>query len=55
MSPIMKKILWQSALVTVVIFIVAALLIIPKNPPSSNYIWSIISVLSGAWLFMRHR
>ncbi len=55
MSPLVKKILWQSALVTVVIFIVAALLIIPPNPPAQNYLLSIIAVLSGARIFMKYR
>ncbi len=55
MSPTTKKILWQSALVTVVIFIVTALLIIPPKPAPQNYILSIIAVLSGARLFSKYR
>jgi len=55
MSPIYKKILWQAALVTIVIFIVTALLIIPNTPPPRNYILSIIAVLSGARLFSKYR
>jgi hypothetical protein len=55
MSPLVKKILWQSALITVVIFIVTALLIIPNNPAPQNYLLSIIAVLSGARLFSKYR
>lgn len=55
MNPLIKKIIWQSALITVVLFIVTALLIIPKNPPPQNYILTIIAVLSGARLFMKYR
>lgn len=55
MSPLVKKILWQSALVTVVLFIVTALLIIPKNPPPQNYLLSILSILTGARFFMKYR
>ncbi len=55
MSPLVKKILWQSALVTVVLFIVTALLILPKNPRPQNYIMSILAILAGARLFMKYR
>ena len=55
MSPTIKKILWQAALVTVVIFTVTALLIIPAKPAPQNYILSIISVLAGARLFSKYR
>ncbi len=55
MSPTTKKILWQSALVTVVIFIVTALLIIPAKPEPQNYLLSILSVLAGARIFAKYR
>ncbi len=55
MSPLTKKILWQAALVTVVIFIVTALLILPANPRPQNYIWSIVAILAGARLFSKYR
>jgi len=55
MSPLTKKILWQAALVTIVIFIVTALLIIPNKPAPQNYLWSILAILSGARLFAKYR
>ncbi len=55
MSPLVKKILLQSALITVVIFIVTALLIIPPKPAPQNYLLSILAVLAGARLFMKYK
>ncbi len=55
MNPTTKKILWQAALVTVVIFIVTALLIIPSKPTPQNYLLSIMAVLAGARLFSKYR
>jgi len=55
MSPVVKKILWQSALITVVLFILTALLIIPQNPPPQNYLLTILAVLTGARFFMKYR
>ena len=55
MSPTSKKILWQAALVFVVIFIVTTLLIIPPKPAPQNYLLSILAVLAGARLFAKYR
>ena len=55
MNPKTKKILWQTALVILVIFIVTALLIIPPRPAPQNYLLSIIAVLAGARLFAKYR
>jgi len=55
MNPTTKKILWQSVLVFIVIFIVTALLIIPSKPAPQNYLLSIIAVLAGARLFAKYR
>ena len=59
MSPVVKKILIQSAIITAVLFTVALLLIYPNvvynvTPPAKNYILSIISVLTGAYYFMKY-
>jgi hypothetical protein len=59
MSPVVKKILIQSAIITAVLFTVTLLLIYPYvvhhvAPPAKNYLLSIISVVTGAFYFMKY-